>query len=87
MSEPHFELKSLCDELYWCLEDTYRADGDHVIKGPNEMVAFYCRPNEQEALEIAAALERAVAPVRERQAKELLTKINGLIAVIREQYP
>ncbi len=83
---PHSRLKTAADELYWCLEDRYRADGDSIIKGPNELVAFYSRPSPVEAAAIAEALEGVVAPVRRRRAAELLAEIEALIAAVRDQW-
>ncbi len=82
---PHSRLKTAADELYWCLEDRYRADGRDIIKGPNELVAFYSRPSAVEAAAIAEALEGAVAPVRRRRAAELLAEIEALISAVRDQ--
>lgn len=82
---PHWDLKQAADNLYWCLEDRYSYDGDNIIKGTNEVVSFYSQPNEEEGRNIAVSLDALVAPVRRRRARELLAKMEDLMAAVRSE--
>ena len=77
------DLKQAADNLYWCLRERYTVRDGMIMKGGNELMNFYCRPDAEEARALAEAMETAVAPIRRRRSLELLDQIESLVVTIR----
>lgn len=80
------QLDSAADNLKWCLSEKYHAEkgADYVVRGHNEVVSLYCRPQGCQVVKLAAELERVVAPVRTANAIKLLDQIDALSVSIRQ---
>jgi hypothetical protein len=72
------QIACIADELKWCLAEQYTVDGDMVLRGGNEVVSFYCRPNSEQAARMARGLEQIIGPVRRENALKFLSQLRAL---------
>lgn len=70
-------IRAAADDLMWCARERYVSDGDHVLKGGNELISLYVRPTAVEAAEIADGLEGVIAPIRAKRVRELIAGIRA----------
>ena len=80
------QLETAADSLRCCLSERFfvKEGSPYVMRGHNECVSLYCRPDHQQATVLAEKLEQIVGPIRDENAIRLLNKINKLSAAILE---
>ena len=79
-------MDAATDNLKWCLSERFFSEEgfDRVMRGHNECVSLYCRPDGFQSAVLAKGLEEIVGPVRRENAIRLLDEIEELSAAVRK---
>ncbi len=77
------QLDRAADTLKWCLAERYHVRSGDLLRGHNEVVSLYCRPDEHQAKRLAVDLEAVIGPVRTTNALRLIAEIEGLLPEIK----